>query len=256
MNNSGTMNTARKDTMPYDTIDLMALVKVLLKNWWAILAAGCIAGVLYYLFTMITVAPTYVSSFTAYVNNSNQTLDTNYMSSADIVASRYLTSTYAEIIVSQPVMDLTVEKSGLDISPEGLGSAISVANLNDTEIIKISVRTESPEVSYRLACALEETAPEYIEKILVGSSMMIIQPSAFPQSSSGPYYSSSLKKGFMIGAGAVAAILLLLELLDTRVKNPEKIEEKYHVVVIGTIHDLNAQTDSNYGYTYQKGKKA
>lgn len=236
-----------------DYIDLMALGKALLRRWWFILLAGCVAGIAAYAFSVMTLVPTYKSSFTAYVNNSNQNLDSNIVTTSDIAASRQLTLTYAEIIHCRPVMELTVEKSGLEMETEELSGMISVGNLNDTELMKITITSEDPEQSYRLACALQDTAPEYVEKVLVGSSMQIVEPPLLPTAPSSRSFTSRMKKAFLAGAALACAVVLLIEFLDTRVKSTEMIESRYDVVVIGTIHDLSSSS-SGYGY-YGKKKR-
>ena len=71
------------------SIDLLRLAQVIWKRAWLILLVALLCGVIVFAYSKIFIAPSYRSSFTAYVNNRINTAEGqgNTTSSSDITAS-------------------------------------------------------------------------------------------------------------------------------------------------------------------------
>lgn len=228
-------------------IDLLALGKAVLRGWKWIVLAMAVFGVGAFLATKLLITPTYESYFTAYVNSA-ENKDASSVTSSEISASRSLTSTYSVIITSRLVVEKAIAAAGVSCTYEDLKDAITVKAVDDTEIIRVSVVTDTPQTSYALSGAMEQVAADSVSEIVIGSTMVIVSPSGFPKD----IYAPSTKKNTAIGilAGFVLAfvILVLRELLSNRVKDSDELAARYGYAVIGTVHDLEAKVSSNYGY--------
>lgn len=222
-----------------DMIYLPMLIKALWHKAWLILFAALLFGSAAYMGTKLLVTPTYQTSFTAYVNN---TVDQNstMVSSADITASRYLVTTYSTILVSRPILEEAAEEAGIDYSYSQLASMVTTSTVENTEIIKVSVVMENPRQAQAFASALADLSPVYIAKIVEGSSMQIIAEPKLPESVYSPDFIKNMALGFMLGAFLTAAIIIVLELNDDRIKSAEELERRFGIVVMGTIPDLEA----------------
>ena len=213
-----------------------------------------LAGAITFAAAHILLAPVYCSGFTAYINNSTQNNSSDSLSNADVQAARNLASTYAEIIASRPNVENAMALSGTRDSYDRVAESISVNRLNNTEIIEISVESTDPEKAYDLAQALEQTSPEYVSGIVVGSSMIIVTHAELPENPSGPYYILYVGNAVLLSVVLAIAILVLLELFDTRVKSADELSDRYGVIVIGTIHDLMASESGQGYFGYQRRK--
>lgn len=236
-----------------DIIDVLQLGKELLLHWQIILAAALIGALATFAWTKLFVAPTYQSSFTAYVNNRAQASDSSGVSSSDISASRSLASTYAEIIVSPEVIEEAYDRSGIASAVSAVRNAVSVSSQNGTEIIKIKVTMEDPQEAYQFACALQDVTSESIAEIVEGSSVKIVAHAKVPTGRFAPNYGKMTAMGFLAGFLALAGFFTVLFFLDNRVKSPEEVAEKYEIVYLGTIHELSQNSGSGYGYYGQYG---
>lgn len=219
------------------TINLTRLVKAVFQHIWIIAAAGFVFGSASYLGTKAWIAPTYCSSFTAYVNNKSSQ-ENGTVTSSDITAARSLASTYSAILVSQPVLEDAAEDAGLDLAYGELSGAVTTSVVDDTEIIRVSVTLENPEDAMHLARALADAAPAYIAKIVEGSSMRVIAAPKLPTAIAGPNYLRNTELGAALGILLAAVLIVLKELVDDRVKNENELEERYGIAVMGTIPDL------------------
>ena len=244
------MNTeiSRTKDMEEDEIDLLEILRIFLGHWKLLVIVAAIVGVVSLLVARFFIAPTYRSSFTAYINNSTNAGDSATLTNADIQAARSLTGTYAEIISSRPNVENAIEAAGISLLYEDLKEGISVDDLNNTEIIEVAVITKDPKTSFLLASALEITSPEYVEKIVSGSSMMIVTHAELPLKKFGPNYKKIAAIAAMLSAVLVFGILVIRSFMDTRVKSEEELTNRYGVIVIGRMHDLLATEQSENGY--------
>lgn len=251
--NSNMVNKPKKSSN--EDIFLLDIWKVIMQKWWLVILIAFLCGGLAYIGTKLFIEPTYQSSFSAYVNNSNQNINNDSLSTADITAARNLTSTYATIITSQPDIEAAIRESGLDMTYSEISNKISVNTLNDTEIIRVSVVTTNPEVSYKIATSLQRVAPDYVAGIVVGSSMMVIEPANYPNSIYGPNYLKNTVLGAAVGVILLLIILFICEIMDNRIRGVDELS-RYGIVVIGTVHDLAVSKQQGYGYYgYEKKGK-
>lgn len=232
---------------------MLDIWKHVIKKWWMILLAGVLCGVITFCANYLLVEPTYQASFTAYVNNSNQTVLTDSLTTADINASRNLTSTYATIITSQPNVESALLEGGIQTSYDEVKDGIQVATVNDTEIIEVSVVTKDPERSYQIASSLQAVSPKYVASIVSGSSMIVIAPAKYPTLIYGPNYLKRSLLGGAIGIVLLVVFLFMKELFDTRVKTMDALSQ-YEYVVLGVIHDLSSPHGRGGYYGYEKEK--
>lgn len=232
-----------------DTIDLLRLLWAMLRVWWLFVLAAVIGGAGAYAVSKLCMTPVYRSSFTAYVNN-NRGQTEGSLSSSDIYASRYLAETYSEIIASYEILNEVADTTGVDLTWKQLAGLVETEVVDETEIMRISVTMDNPETARAVAQAIADTAPSYISTVVEGSSMTVISPPELPTSVYSPRYARNAAMGCLLGAALVAAVVVLRELFDDRVKDEADLVERYGISVMGNIPDLTA--DDRYSYGYRK----
>ena len=139
-----------------DIIDLGVLLKALLRRWWVILLTTILCGGMALIGSILLIAPTYSSGFTAYIDNSKERV-TDSISSTDISASKELVSTYSAIIRSRSVVEDAIQKANISCTYEYMEDKVIVQEVDDTGIIEVSVVTEDSKMSYEMAKALGHT---------------------------------------------------------------------------------------------------
>ena len=253
MANSEIRSQRVQDSNTEMEIDVLALAIVVLKRWKLLILVAILCGAAGYGGSKLLIKPTYRSAFTAYINNNENRSETSSVTTADISASRNLASTYSQIIRSKPNIQAAIEKAGLNVAYGMVNGGVSVGALNNTEIIQVSVITKDPDTSYRIASALEEVSPNYVAGIVKGSSMVIVTHAEMPNGRYSPSYSRNAIIAALLGVLLVVAWIAIRYLTDSRVRTPDDLAERYGLVVIGTIHDLAAQSSHGY-YGYEKGE--
>ena len=218
-------------------IDVFQLVKVLWKRKFLIVFAAIIAGLVAFAYSSFVIKPQYTSTTRIYVVNRNQA-DKPGLTNQDLQAGLYLVKDYREIILSQDVLEKVVADQNLNMDAKTLGRKVSVTVPADTRIVSISVRDGKPEEASRIANALREVAAQKIISVTKVSDVTTLEEARPATSPSSPNIRRNTMMATIAGVGFVTVIVLLVELLDDRVKRPEDIEEVMHISLLGVIPNL------------------
>ena len=218
-------------------IDVFQLVKVLWKRKFLIVLAALVAGLAAFAYSSFVIKPQYTSTTRIYVVNRNQA-DKPGLTNQDLQAGSYLVKDYREIILSQDVLEKVVADQNLTMDAKTLGRKVSVTVPADTRIVSISVRDGKPEEASRIANALREVAAQKIISVTRVSDVTTLEEARPATSPSSPNIRRNTMMATIAGVGFVTVIVLLVELLDDRVKRPEDIEEVMHISLLGVIPNL------------------
>lgn len=218
-------------------IDVFQLVKVLWKRKFLIVLAALVAGLAAFAYSSFVIQPQYTSTTRIYVVNRNQA-DKPGLTNQDLQAGSYLVKDYREIILSQDVLEKVVADQNLTMDAKTLGRKVSVTVPADTRIVSISVRDGKPEEASRIANALREVAAQKIISVTRVSDVTTLEEARPATSPSSPNIRRNTMMATIAGVGFVMVIVLLVELLDDRVKRPEDIEEVMHISLLGVIPNL------------------
>ena len=213
------------------------MLKVLWKRKLIIALAAIISGGIAFGYSSFVIKPEFTSTTRIYVVNRNQG-DKPGLTNQDLQAGSYLVKDYREIILSQDVLEKVVADQKLNIDAKTLARKVQVTVPADTRIVSISVRDGLPEEASRIANALREVASQKIIAVTRVSDVTTLEEARPAQSPSSPNIRRNTILGFGAGAGLVIVVVLIIELLDDRVKRPEDIEEVMHLSLLGVIPNL------------------
>lgn len=136
----------------------------LLWHWaWLFLLVAIIAGTASY-FLSNRMQPFYESSTTMLVNEAPATKATDYTS---VLMSKQLTSTYAQMITTDPILNQVIQEVGIGNTITELKDWIDVSVIRDTQLVQITVTTSDPEFSAKIANAVVKVFSEQIQAIQI-----------------------------------------------------------------------------------------
>lgn len=223
-----------------DTIEINVIQ--LLKALWAkkllILLVAIVAGAVSFAYSSFVVKPEYKSTTRIYVVNRNQS-DKPGLTNQDLQAGTYLVKDYREIILSQDVLEKVVTDLGLTINAKTLAKKVQVTVPADTRIVSISVSDYKPDEASRIANALREVASQKIIAVTRVSDVTTLEEARPATGPSSPNIRRNTLMGIGAGASLVIVVVLLVELLDDRVKRPEDIEDVMKISLLGVIPDMD-----------------
>ena len=220
------------------TIDVVQLFKVLWKKKISIILTAIVAAVLAFGVSSFILKPEYSSTTRIYVVNRNQSEKVG-LTNQDLQAGTYLVKDYKEIILSQDVLEKVISNLKLEKTVKELSKKIQVTVPVDTRIVSITVKNAQPEEASRIANALREVAAEKIISVTRVSDVTTLEEARPALTPSSPNIRRNTALAFLVGGAVMVVSILLLELLDDRVKRPEDVEEVMQIALLGVVPDLN-----------------
>ena len=242
----------------YYTIDIIHIVKSLMRRMWLIILSGILVAALGFSYATFMVTPTYASSIMLYVNNSSFSLgNTSFsISSSEITAAQNLVKTYSEILNNRTTLERVIDKTGVPYTYRQLSGMIVAVPSNNTEIMKVTVTTKNPYESAKIANCIAEILPIRVSEIIDGASMEVVD-SAIPEFDKvGPSITKYTAIGLVLGVLFMAVILVTLALKDGTIHDEDYVLQNYDCPVLAKIPDLLSSESKRYGYYYRAKNKS
>lgn len=218
-------------------IDILQLLKKLWSRKFLILLIALIGAAIGLLISLFIITPEYKSTTRLYV--VNQSSGTDNLTVQDIQAGGYLVNDYKEIITSEDVLTQVIEKEGLAMTPSKLSSKVSVTIPNETRVISINVMDENAGAASDIANSLREVASEKIKAVTNVEDVTTLEAAKPANAPSTPNTKRNILLGFVVGLSLSTIAILLLEVLDDRIKSPEDVEEQMKLTLLGIVPDIN-----------------
>ena len=218
-------------------IDVFAMLKTLWKRKFSIVLVALVFAIAAFGYSAFLAKKEYQSTSRIYVV-SRQNQDNNALTNSDLQAGSYLVKDYREIILSQNVLSQAIEELKLDMTPAELSKKISVSVPTDTRILSITAKDGNPKEAARIANGLRNVAAEKIIAVTTVSDVTTLDEAEVPQSPSSPNIRRNVLLGFIAGAGLMVVLMVVVEVLDDRVKRPEDIEELMGLTLLGIVPDI------------------
>ena len=217
------------------TIDIKEILLLLRKHILALAATSLAFALVGGLVTKFAITPQYEASATLIVNSREDQTGQAYITNDQITSATKLVNTYAVILTSDTVLEKTIEDLGLDMSYGQLVSKVSIQAVNDTQVMKITVRDADPQLAEEITASIVEQAPEMIIQTVKAGSVEVISQAKAGQEPVSP----SLKKNVAI-AGAIGFLLCFAfffarHLLNNRFMTESDITSKLGLTVLGVI---------------------
>ena len=213
-------------------IDVFAMLKTLWKRKFSIVLVALVFAIAAFGYSAFLAKKEYQSTSRIYVV-SRQNQDNNALTNSDLQAGSYLVKDYREIILSQNVLSQAIEELKLDMTPAELSKKISVSVPTDTRILSITAKDGNPKEAARIANGLRNVAAEKIIAVTKVSDVTTLD-----ESPSSPNIRRNVLLGFIAGAGLMVVLMVVVEVLDDRVKRPEDIEELMGLTLLGIVPDI------------------
>ena len=186
------------------------------------------------IYSVFLKTPLYQSNVTV-VLVSEESSTTQSYSSSDVQLNKSLVGTYSEIIKSRKVLDQVINNLSLDISTAELSSNITVASVNDTEIIKVSVLDKNNIDAANIANEIVKVFSQEVTEIYQIQNVSVVDDARVSQN---PYNINLVKDlliYFVVGIVVALAIIFILYYFDTTIKSSNEIEEKFGLPIFGVV---------------------
>lgn len=240
-------------------INLQEMLYAILNKIWLVVIAALVGGILMFVYTSYFVTPMYSASVTMYVNNSTKLNGDdmiNYITSSDLATSERLVTTYVSILKSNTVMekvsDNVMETTGIRIPAVTIRNAMSAGAVSETEVFTVRISYSDPKMAATIANAIATVAPDEIGTIVEGSSTKVIDYAKVPTAPYSPNTTTNVALGLVGGIVFAIVLIVIMEMLDVRVRGEEDLAQLSDAPVLGVIPDFDVEGEKGYTYTAKK----
>lgn len=229
-------------------INIRVYLGLLLRYVWLLLLAFVVALVGSYFMYEYPKQPVYTSQATMYVKSSSE-IDQKYYSSAESYAAQALIKTCSVAVKSDTVATQIQEKLAdtyPELSAAMIKGCMNIDSVNETEIMSITATTGDPKLSVDICNAAMDVVPQMLLDVIEVGKANVLDRATYAVTSNVPSFRTPILYGVM-AAVAVAGIIFLIFILDTRIKSSEEIVKMYKLPVLGEIPNFNQSSGKRYG---------
>lgn len=173
----------------------------------------------------------YTATVSVYVLSSSSN-EQNTIQNSDLTASQLMANDIAELANSDTVLERTAEELGMSSLK---GYKISVNSSTTTRVIEISVTTGQSDAAAVVANKIAEVLSSVAQDVMGVESVNVVDQAKAPEAPSGPNRVMYTAVAFLAGIFLAVAIVVVMDMVNTRVRTPEEAEELLGVPVIGRI---------------------
>lgn len=213
---------------------LLELFQLLKNHLKLVIALPIIFALVTAVGSWIFLANTYTANVSMYVLANSSETQSNTSLSTDLSASQMITNDVSELIQSERVLNQAANQLGMSES-ELKGYDIKVTSSTTTRLITISVTGDTPNSAAAIANGIADTTNNVAQEIMNIEAVNVIDQAEVPTSPSGPPRTMYTAVAFLAGIFVAVAIVVLMDMINTRIRKPEEIEELLEIPVIGRI---------------------
>ncbi|MBQ0084349.1 MAG: hypothetical protein KBS52_06260 [Clostridiales bacterium] len=213
--------------------DILDILKALYEGKFLIIALTVLLSLALGFYNYFNKGYSYTSTGTMYVSNINTELNNNIIESGDISTSRFLSSSYIEILRSRSFLVDVSDAIGGKVSAGALKGMLAISQVESTEFITITVTAGTAELAHDIVAAVMEKAPAKLISIYDGGTVKTLDEASLPSAPNGRGIQNDFLTGAGIGFVIGAAIIVVKRLLDRRIRNVADIEKRYEISILG-----------------------
>ncbi len=242
-----------KESNPQIEIDIVEILLILRSKLWIILITLVLAFAGIICYCTFTFVPQYSSTATVFILRPQEDADGN-VNTQDIAIANSIMSDCTVIAKSREVLSKVADAyPNYELRVSQMRSRISVFNQNNTHIIEITYRGNTPEESKDVVNAI---VAEFQEKIKVILNTELI--GTIDEGETGVQCNAK----YPLSRFAIAIILIIVEcaafiavaLFDNKIKEQEDVERFLGLTVLGDIPPLGDGSGQTYGRYTSYGK--
>ena len=212
---------------------LLELLTLMRKHLKLVIALPLACALATALVSWAALPNTYTASVSMYVLTKASTASgADGITNTDLTASQMLTNDVATLIKSERVITDTAKSLQMTSLDD---YTVNVTSSTTTRVVTVSVTGESAQSVAIIVNQLAKTIDEVAQEVMDVRSVNVIDEAGEPQVPSGPPRVMYTTVALFAGLFVAMALVVLMDMLNTRVRNPEEIEELLGVPVIGRI---------------------
>lgn len=221
------------DNEENEVIDLTEILSAVRQHLLELIFVTLAAALVGFTASKFLMNPKYDSSALMIVN-TRQDVNAN-VTSDQINSATMLVSTYSIIIKSDTVLQQVIDNLGLNLTYAKLNKRVTVAAVDDTQVMKITVQSDSPEWARQVCEQIITVAPDVIKEAIEAGSVKVISNPSLATEPVSPNIMKNTMLAAAVGFVLVIGIIVLQVLLDNKINTEEDVTKYLDMTVLGVI---------------------
>ena len=219
-------------------IDMKKILNIISSKKIFIALIILLSLVMGYFYSYYYKKPQYNSSVTVLLTG-DEAQGEKQVTQTDLNLNSGLISTYGSIAKSANVLSKVIENLGLNISVQNLQKNLTVAEIKNTQFLKITVENSNPETAMKIANEISKVFVEQIKTIYNIQNINIIDTAEISNTPCNINHIKDMAIALMAGIFASGVLILILYILDDTIKSEKDIPVNLKLETIGTIPNTN-----------------
>lgn len=221
------------DNEENEVIDLTEILSAVRQHLLELIFVTLVAALVGFTVSKFLMTPKYDSSALMIVN-TRQDVNAN-VTSDQINSATKLVSTYSIIIKSDTVLQQVIDNLGLNLTYAQLNKRVTVAAVDGTQVMKITVQSDSPEWARQVCEQIITVAPDVIKEAVEAGSVKVISNASLATEPVSPNIKKNTMLAAAVGFVLVIGIIVLQVLLDNKINTEEDVTKYLDMTVLGVI---------------------
>ena len=189
--------------------------------------------------------PLYTTYTTIILTKSNETQTGTTITQNDILLNQKLVETYSKIIKSKLVLEQVISKTGVTYTAEELSENVSVEAYENTEMLKISVTDQDPELAANIANSIAQVFSGEIAKIYQINNISVVDVAVTPEEVSNNTLKRDLLIALFISIFGTVGVVFVVYYFDDTVKLTDNLEEEIGMPVVAKVFKSDIGSKNN-----------
>lgn len=211
---------------------LLELLHLLKKHLRLVVTLPVACALAMGLYSFVFMRNTYTASTSMYVLARQDDAAASTSLSTDLSASQMISNDVSTLLTS----DRVLEETAADLGMENLdGYDVAVTSETTSRVIGLSVTGHDPQTAAAIANSMMENVSAIAQEVMSIESVNPIDDARVPEEPSGPNRPLYVAVALMAGLFLAVAIVVLEDMLNTKVRSHEDVEELLGSPVVGRI---------------------
>lgn len=228
-----------------EEINIRDFLNYLKKYVLVIVAVALVLIIGVFIYDKSIKKPLYTTYTTIILTKSNETQTGTTITQNDILLNQKLVETYSKIIKSKLVLEQVISETGVTYTAEELSENVNVEAYENTEMLKISVTDQDPELAASIANSIAQVFSGEIAKIYQINNISVVDVAVTPEEVSNNTLKRDLLIALFISIFGTIGVVFVVYYFDDTVKLTDNLEEEIGMPVVAKVFKSDIGSKNN-----------
>ena len=228
-----------------EEINIRDFLNYLKKYVLVIVAVSLVLIIGVFIYDKSIKKPLYTTYTTIILTKSNEAQTGTTITQNDILLNQKLVETYSKIIKSKLVLEQVISETGVTYTAEELSENVNVEAYENTEMLKILVTDQDPELAASIANSIAQVFSGEIAKIYQINNISVVDVAVTPEEVSNNTLKRDLLLALFISIFGTIGVVFVVYYFDDTVKLTDNLEEEIGMPVVAKVFKSDIGSKNN-----------